>query len=142
MEAKLQSVEYAPLHMRLIQWYLKQRWTHTTHRLRHPVFVNKDLVHSLLWWSDRHHLSQGMHVTFPNTTITIPPIASIEGWGSHCIVPGSDTVLFSELWRVDECQLHIYVLELRAVCLILLHLKQEVLGQAILIESDNMATVS
>ena len=45
----LQSVEYAHLHMRPIQWYLKQQWTRTTHVLQHPIFVNKDLVHALLW---------------------------------------------------------------------------------------------
>ena len=33
-------------------------------------------------------------------------------------------------------------LELRAVRLTLLHLEQEILGQTVLIESDNMATVS
>ena len=33
------------------------------------------------------------------------------------------------------------MLELRAVCLTLLHLEQEILGQSVLIESDNMATV-
>ena len=69
--------------MRPIQWYLKQRWTHTTHGLHHLIFVNRDLVHSL-WWLDRSHLSQGMSFTFPNTTITITTDASMEGWGSEC----------------------------------------------------------
>ena len=57
MAATLQSLEYAHLHMRPIQWYLIQRWTHATHGLYYLVFVNKDLVYSLLWWFDRHHLS-------------------------------------------------------------------------------------
>ena len=56
-------------------------------------------------------------------------------------MPGSGTALFSNLWTADECQLHINVLELRAV-LTLLHLEQEVLGQTILIKSDNTATGS
>ena len=110
--------------------------------MHHLIFVNKDLVHSLLWWSDRFHLSQRMPFTFPNTTITITMDASIEGWGSQCIVPGLGTALFSNIWSVDKHQLHINVLELRAVCLTLLHLEQDVNGQSILIESDNMATVS
>ena len=102
MAATLGSVGYAPLHIRPIQWYLKQWWTRTTHGLQHPIFVNKDLVHPLLWWSDRHHLSQGMPFTFLNTTITITMDASMEGWGGHCIMPGSGTVLFSDLWTVDN----------------------------------------
>ena len=66
------AVEYAHPHMRPIQWYLKQRWTHT-------IFVNKDLICSLLWWSYRHRLSHGMPFTFPNMTISITTDASMEG---------------------------------------------------------------
>ena len=43
MVATLQSVEYAYLHMRPIQWYLKQRWNHITHGLRHKILVSEDL---------------------------------------------------------------------------------------------------
>ena len=81
MAATLLSVKYGHLYMRPIQWYLKQHWTHKTHRLHHPIFVNRDLVHVLLWWSDRQHLSQGMPFIFPNTTITITTDVSMEGWG-------------------------------------------------------------
>ena len=60
--------------------------------------VDKDWVRSLLWWSDRHSLSWGMHFTFPNTTITITTDANMEGWGGHYTVPRSGTALFSDLW--------------------------------------------
>ena len=83
-----------------------------------------------------------MPFSSPNTTITITMDASMNGCGGHCILPGSGTAVFSNLWTAEECQLHINMLELRAVCLTLLHLEQEVLGQTILIESENMATVS
>ena len=79
-----------------------------------------------------------MLFTSPNTTITITMDASMEGWGGHCIVPGSGPAIYSDLWTKDECQLHINVLELRAIRL---HLEQDVLSQMILIESDNTATV-
>ena len=58
----------------------------------------------------------------------------MEGWGGHCIVPGSGTALYSNLWTKDERQLHINVLELRAVRMTFLYLKQDVLGQTIMIE--------
>ena len=44
MAALLQSMEYVHLHRHPIQWDLKRCWTHTTHRLPHPIFVSKDLV--------------------------------------------------------------------------------------------------
>ena len=50
--------------------------------------------------------------------------------------------LYSGLWSKSECRLYINVLELKAVRLTLLHLQQEILGQTVLIESDNTATVS
>ena len=49
MAATLQSVKYAHLRMRLIQWYLKRIWNHTTHVLWHKILVNRDLNQALQW---------------------------------------------------------------------------------------------
>ena len=57
MAVTLQSVAYAHLHLRPIQWYLKWLWTAATHKLQHPVFVNREVVHALSWWLDRQNLS-------------------------------------------------------------------------------------
>ena len=119
MAATLQLVEYAHLHMSPIQWYLKWHWNHVTHGLCHPVFVMKDRVLTLRWWTERNHVSQEMASTFSTTTITITMDRSMEGWRRHCCVPGSGTALFSNLWTCAECQFHINVLELRAVRLTL-----------------------
>ena len=66
----------------------------------------------------------------------------MEGWDSHCRLPGSTTALYSALWSRRESQPHINMLELRAVHLTLLHLEQEIFGQTVLIKSNNTATVS
>ena len=95
----------------------------------------------LSWWLDRLLLSQGMPFNSPNTTNTIITDASMEGWGGHCIMPGSGTVLYSSLWTREKCQLHINALALMVVCLTLLYLEHEVLGQSVLIESDNTSGV-
>ena len=58
-----------------------------------------------------------------------------RGGVATAFCPGSGTVLYSDLWTKDECQLHINVLELRVVRLTLLHLEQDILDQTILIES-------
>ena len=43
MAATLQLVEYAHLHMRPIQWFLKQRCNQLTHGLRYRILVSRDL---------------------------------------------------------------------------------------------------
>ena len=41
MAATLQLVEYTLLHMHPIQWFLKWRWNHVTHRLRYKILGPK-----------------------------------------------------------------------------------------------------
>lgn len=93
MAATLLSVEFAHLRMRPIQWYLKRRWNHVTHGLRHKILVSKDLGQALQWWLVRENLSQGIPFSLPTTTITITTDASMEGWGGHCRLPQSTTAL-------------------------------------------------
>ena len=59
----------------------------------------------------------------------------------HFRLPGSILALYSALWSKSEYRLNVNVLELRAFRLTLLHLEQEILGQTVLIESNNMARV-
>ena len=141
MAATLQ-LEYVHLHMPPIQWYLKHRWNHTTHGLRYMILINKDPNEVLQWWSLREHLSQGMFFSLPSASTTITTDASMEGWGGHCRLPGATMACYSALWSSSECRLHINMLGVRAVCLTLLHLEREIFGQSVLIESNNMATVS
>ena len=70
MAATLLSVEFAHLRMRPIQWYLKRRWNHVTHGLRHKILVNKDLCQALQWWLVEKILSQGIPFSLPTSTIT------------------------------------------------------------------------
>ena len=70
MAPTLPLMEYTHLRMRPIQWYLKHRWNDVTHELRHPIFVTKDLVQELHWWTVREHLSQGMPFTLTNRANT------------------------------------------------------------------------
>ena len=79
----LQSVEYTHLRIRPM-WYLKRHWNHVTHRLCYPILVTEDLTKALQWWPVRGHLSQGMPLTLPSTTITFTMDARVEGWGGHC----------------------------------------------------------
>ena len=104
--------------------------------------VFRDLNQALQWWSVREQLSYRVPFSLPHTTTTITTDTSMEGCGGHCRLSKFTTALYNGLWSQSECRLHINVLELRAVHLTLLHLEQEILGQSVLIESDNTATVS
>ena len=63
--------------------------------------------------------------------------ASKKGWGAHL----NDLVL-SGLWPNKEFQLHINVLELKAVLLALKGLQEHLQGEKVLICSDNSTVVS
>ena len=81
----------------------------------HPVVSQAALDRGNSWVAASHVCQQGYRpdaqlvVGFmsPNTTITMD--ASMEGWGGHCLMPGSGTALYSGLWIREECQLHINV---------------------------------
>ena len=75
-------------------------------------------------------------------TVTVTMDASMQGWGGHAQRLGLHSALFHRLWEPEERLLHINVLDLRAVRLMLRSLGETLLGQVILIESDNTTAVA
>ena len=63
--------------------------------------------------------------------------ASQKGWGAHL-----NEIVLSGLWSNKEAQLHINVLELKAVLLALKGFQEHLQGQSVLICSDNSTVVS
>ena len=63
--------------------------------------------------------------------------ASQKGWGAHL-----NEIVLSGLWSNKEAQLHINVLELKAVLLALKGLQEHLQGQTVLICSDNSTVVA
>jgi hypothetical protein len=145
MAASLQVVTYAHLHMRSIQWYVKDHWNRrdlSRKRLKLPILIRADLVEALQWWTVVDNLMVGRPFAAPQPTVTVTTDASMEGWGGHAQVLGSSPALFSGLWSSAAQRLHINVLELRAVILTLTHLQERLLGQSVRIECDNTTTVA
>ena len=63
--------------------------------------------------------------------------ASQKGWGAHL-----NEIVLSGLWSNKEAQLHINVLELKAVLLALKGFQEHLQGQRVLLCSDNSTVVS
>jgi hypothetical protein len=57
---------------------------------------------------------------------------SVVGWGAHI-----GEALISNVWIMEEKELHINVLELEAVRLALLQNQKEISGKSVLIATDN-----
>jgi len=145
MASTIQVVSYAHLHMRPVQWYIKDHWNLrdlNKTRLKIPILIRADLVSALQWWTVPANLAIGRPFVAPSPTVTVTTDASMEGWGGHALVAGSETALFSDLWSPEERHLHINVLELRAVILTLSRLKHLLRDQTVRIECDNTTTVA
>lgn len=145
MAATIPLVQYAHLRMRPIQWFVKEalkkapiedRWTD----FDFPICVKRTLLPALIWWTRTDNLSRGMPYQAPAHDFTVTTDASMEGWGGHMTVQGRD-LLFSGDWSVPERQLHINVLELRAIRLTLMQLTSSLTGKTVLIECDNTSAV-
>jgi len=145
MASTLAVVAHAHLHMRAIQWYVKDHWDLrdlSKTRLKHRLLIRPSLVQALQWWIEPANLAIGLPFTPPTPTATVTTDASMEGWGGHARFPGADPVLFSDLWSPEERLLHINVLELRAVVLMITRLQDQLQGRTVRIECDNTTTVA
>lgn len=125
------------LHMRPIQ-----RWFNS-HRL-HPVkdrckclTVTRDLTLALKPWREEEIHLQGVGIGHVITRIALTTDASKLGWGAIC--QGHSV---RGIWTDSQKSQHINVLELLAVQLALKHFQTLLTQSAVLIRSDNTATVA
>ena len=130
------TVPLGRLHMRPFQWYLKSHWKFPQSLdIRIPVTGN--FLKHLKWWEDIKNLMAGapIHPQVHNTLVFTD--ASQKGWGAHL-----NKIVLSGLWSNKEAQLHINVLELKAVLLALKGFQEHLQGQTVLICSDNSTVVA
>ena len=69
------------------------------------LYIRQEQVQALKCLSERPNLCSGMPFGFPMPTITITMDASMGGWGSRSILPGSQVAPFARLWMNPEHQL-------------------------------------
>ena len=125
------------LHLRPLQWYLKDRYIPHVDPLTKVIPLPRTtLLELTCLWRDVERLRVGVPFHPPRTELTLVTDASRQGWGGYL---GSQEA--SGTWSEDHQSLHINVLELKAVLLCLRQFEQTVKGKAVLVLSDNVTAV-
>ena len=124
------------LHMRPIQWHLKNHWK-TPESLEKMIPVPHSLHPHLKWWLEQENVLAGQPLHPLDHSLQIFTDASGEGWGAHL-----NDLTARGRWSVPESRSHINLLELKAVLLALQEFKQMCQGQTVLIATDNTTVVA
>ena len=130
-------VSLGRLHLRPIQFYLLSLHLDLRSEMESMVPVRPSLRVALMPWTDPHWLGARIPWRLPEPTITIATDASLIGWGAHW----GDRLL-SGRWSHPERNLHISVLELRAIRRALEKLLDDVAGQSIRIMTDSVSAAA
>ena len=120
LTATEKQVRLGRLHMRPIQWHLKNN-------CRVPELLEKviPIPRSLQWWLKEENVLTGQ------------PLQPKEGWGAHL-----NEYTARGTWSLPESKLHINYLELKAVLLALQEFKDFCSDKIVLIATDNTTVVS
>ena len=124
------------LHMRPLQWHLKRHW-HVPEALEKIIPIPWSLHTRLKWWLDPEKVLKGQPLHPLQHALQLFTDASNEGWGAHfgdCTARG--------LLSRSEGELHINLLELKAVLLALKQFEQLCWNQTILVCTDNTTVVA
>ena len=129
------TVPLGRIHMRPFQWFLKTNW-HCPQSLDKVVPISVDKGPSGLV-DGSSELTQGFNLHQKEHNMLMFTDASEKGWGAHlnnCTVSG--------VWQLSEKDLHINILELKAVFLALKHFQGQLRQKIVLVSSDNSTVVS
>ena len=91
----------------------------------------------LNWWRDPNNVLIGTPLHAEEHTLLLFTDASVKGWGAHL-----EDQTVSGLWSDTEKNLHINVLELKAVFLAIRSFQSHLLNKRVLGASDNVTVVS
>ena len=124
------------LHMRPIQWHLKNNWR-VPESLEKAIPVPNSLHPHLKWWLEESNVLLGQPLHPLKHALQIFTDASKEGWGAHL-----DKHTARGTWSLPESKLHINHLELKAVFLALKEFRTLVCNKTVLIATDNTTVVA
>ena len=130
------TVRLGRIHMRPFQWHLKTHWKFPM-PLNSPIPWTQTMKQHAEWWLDPQHVLGGEFLHPRDHDVLIFTDASNAGWGAHL-----DHASAGGLWSHTEQQLHINVLELKAVILALKHFSDQCTKKQVLVASDNTTVVA
>ena len=136
LTATEKQVHLGRLHMRPIQWHLKNNWR-VPESLEKVIPVPKSLHPHLRWWLGESNVLRGQPLHPLKHALQIFTDASKEGWGTHL-----DEHTARGTWSLPESKLHINHLELKAVFLALKEFRTLVCNKTVLIATDNTTVVA
>ena len=136
LTATEKQVHLGRLHMRPIQWHLKNNWR-VPETLEKTIPIPRSLHPHLKWWLEESNVITGQPLHPLAHALQISTDASKEGWGAHLnkhMTRGS--------WSLPESKLHINYLELKAVLLALKDFQALCTNKVVLIATDNTTVVA
>ena len=136
LTATEKQVHLGRLHMRPIQWHLKNNWP-VPESLEKVIPVPRSLHPHLQWWLVEKNVLTGQPLHPLKHALQIFTDASKEGWGAHL-----NEHTARGTWSLPESKLHINYLELKAVLLALKEFQSLCYGSIVLIATDNTTVVS
>ena len=136
LTATEKQVQLGQLHMRPIQWHLKNNWR-VPESLEKVIPIPRTLHPHLQWWLEENNVLQGQPLHPIKHALQIFTDASKEGWGTHL---NEHTARGS--WSLPESKLHMNYLELKAVFLALREFQDLCTDKIVLIATDNTTVVS
>ena len=136
LTATEKQVHLGWLHMRPIQWHLKNNWR-VPESLEKVIPLPRSLHPHLQWWLKESNVLQGQPLLPIKHALQIFTDASKEGWGAHL-----NELTARGSWSVPESKLHINHLELKAVLLALKEFQDLCTNQIVLVATDNTTAVA
>ena len=136
LTATEKQVHLGRLHMRPIQWHLKNNWR-VPESLEKIIPLPRSLHPHLQWWLEEDNVLQGQPLHPVRHALQIFTDASKEGWGAHL-----NEFTARGSWSVPESKLHINYLELKAVFLALKEFQDLCVDKIVLVATDNTTVVA
>ena len=136
LTATEKQVHLGRLHMRPIQWHLKNHWR-VPESLEKVIPLPRSLHPHLQWWLEESNVLQGQPLHPIKHALQVFTDSSKEGWGAHL---SERTARGS--WSLSESKLHINYLELKAVFLALKEFQDLCSNHIVLVATNNTTVVS
>ena len=134
--AQATVLPFGRLRVRPLQFFLKDRWSQKKDSQSLPIQIPKHIKDQLQWWLDPQNLTKGVPLKDPEFTHRVFTDASTKGWGAHW-----ENHQVQGVWTQVESNLHINILEMRAVRLALQNFSFPA-GSSVLVASDNTTVVA